>query len=179
MSLKRSVQQLFGGKRMAALTVGTTAPAISLKDSGGNPVSLADALKKGPVLATFFKVGCPTCQFTFPFLERLYEMYGGPKMTFLGISQDNAGDTREFIKEYGIKFPVLIDEHGYPASNQYGLTNVPTLFLITPDGKIKISAVGFSKPDLQDIAAQAARTTGTAAGPLFKPGEVVPDYKPG
>jgi peroxiredoxin len=164
---------------MAALTPGATAPAISLKDSDGKTVLLAEALKKGPVLAVFFKVSCPTCQFTFPFLERLYEMYGGPHFTFLGISQDGAGDTREFMREFAIKFPVLIDDRGYPASNQYGLTNVPTLFLIAPDGKIKISAVGFSKADLQDIAAQAARVTGTAAGPLFKPGEVVPDYKPG
>ena len=164
---------------MAALTPGTTAPAISLKDADGKSVSLAEALKNGPVLAAFFKVSCPTCQFTFPFLERLHEMYGGPKFTFLGISQDGAGDTREFMREFGIKFPVLIDEHGYPASNQYGLTTVPALFLIAPDGKIKISAVGFSKADLQGIAAQAARVTGTAAGPLFKPGEVVPDYKPG
>jgi peroxiredoxin len=179
MSLKRSVQQLLGGKRMAALTPGTTAPAISLKDSDGKTASLAERLQKGPVLAVFFKVSCPTCQFTFPFLERLYETYGGPKFTFLGISQDGAGDTREFMRELGIKFPVLIDERGYPASNQYGITNVPTLFLIAPDGKIKIRAVGFSKADLQDIAAQAARATGTAAGPLFKPGEVVPDYKPG
>jgi peroxiredoxin len=164
---------------MATLTTGTTAPPISLKDSQGHSVSLAEALKKGPVVAAFFKVSCPTCQFTFPFLERLYEMYGGANLTFLGISQDGAGDTREFIEEFGIKFPVLIDERGYPASNQYGLTNVPTLFLIAPDGKIKISAVGFSKADLEDVASQAARATGTAAGPLFKPGEVVPDYKPG
>jgi len=179
MGLKRSVQQLLGGKRMGALTPGTMAPVILLKDSDGRSVSLAESLKNRPVLAVFFKVSCPTCQFTFPFLERLYEMYGGPTFAFLGVSQDGPGDTREFMREFGIKFPVLIDERGYPASNQYGLTHVPTLFLIAPDGKIKISAVGFSKADLQDIAAQAARATGTAAGPLFKPGEVVPDYKPG
>ena len=164
---------------MGVLTPGTTAPAISLKDSDDRSVSLAESLKNGPVLAVFFKVSCPTCQFTFPFLERLYEMYGGPTFAFLGVSQDGPGDTRGFMREFGVKFPVLIDERGYPASNQYGLTQVPTLFLIAPDGKIKISAVGFSKADLQDIAAQAARATGTAAGPLFKPGEVVPDYKPG
>ena len=164
---------------MAALTAGATAPAISLQDTNGNTVSLADALKKGPVLAAFFKVNCPTCQFTFPFLQRLHEMYGSSNLTFWGISQDNPQDTREFTHEFGIKFPVLIDGRGYPVSNEYGLTNVPTLFLIAPDGRIKISAVGFSKPDLQDIAAQAARTTGRAAGPLFKPGEVIPDYKPG
>ena len=60
------------------------------------------------------------------------------------------------MSEFGLKFPVLIDDRGYPASNQYGLTNVPTVFLIAPDGKIQVSAVGFSKPDLEDIAAAAA-----------------------
>lgn len=164
---------------MAALTPGTTAPAISLKDADGNAVSVSEALKKGPALVAFFKVSCPTCQFTFPFLERLYEMYGGSNFAFFGVSQDGPRDTREFMQEFGIKFPVLIDERGYPASNQYSITNVPTLFLIETDGKIKTSAVGFSKPDLEDVASQAARATGTAVGPLFKPGEVVPDYKPG
>jgi peroxiredoxin len=179
MSLKRSVEQLLGAKGMAALGPGTAAPAISLKDTDGKSASLAEALKKGPVLAAFFKVSCPTCQFTFPFLERLYEMYGGKNLTFLGISQDGPRDTREFADEFGIKFPMLVDERGYPASNEYGLTNVPTLFLIAPDGKIKVSSVGFTKSDLERIASEAARATGTTAGPLFKPGEVVPDHKPG
>jgi peroxiredoxin len=164
---------------MAALTPGASAPEISLKNSSGSNTTLADELKKGPVLAAFFKVNCPTCQFTFPFLERLYEMYGGDGFTFLGISQDDPGATREFMSEFGVKFPVLIDERGYPASNQYGITNVPSLFLISPDAKVQVSAVGFSKAYLDVVNAAAAEATGKPAAPLFKPGEVVPDYKPG
>jgi peroxiredoxin len=164
---------------MAALAPGTTAPAISLKDTQGKVVSLADALKKGPVLAAFFKVSCPTCQFTFPFLGRLYEMYGGANVTFLGISQNGAEETRDFMHDSGATFPVLIDDRGYPASNQYGLTNVPSLFWIAPDGKIQLTSVGFGRDDLEKIAAEAARATGKPAQPLFRPGEVVPDYKPG
>jgi peroxiredoxin len=179
MSLKRPVQQLFGGKRMAALSSGTTAPGISLKDPEGKTASLGEALKKGPALVAFFKVSCPTCQFTFPFLERMYEAYAGGNVTFLGISQDGAADTREFIEEFGTKFPVAIDERGYPVSNEYGLTNVPTLFWVKPDGKIQISSVGFSRADLEKISAEAARATGKEVKPLFRPGEVIPDYKPG
>jgi peroxiredoxin len=164
---------------MAALTPGTSAPAISLKDSNGKGVNLADALKKGPVVAAFFKVSCPVCQFTFPFLERIHETYGNSAVTLVGVSQDDTRDTREFMREFGVKFPVLIDDRGYPASNQYGLTNVPTVFLISPDGKIKTSSVGFSRSDLEHIAAEAAQASGKPAEPLFKPGEVVPDYKPG
>jgi len=55
---------------MSALSPGKTAPPIALATLDGEKVSLGEALKKGPVLAAFFKVSCPVCQFTFPFLER-------------------------------------------------------------------------------------------------------------
>jgi peroxiredoxin len=164
---------------MAALSAGKSAPAFSLKKTDGSQVSLDGALKKGPVLAAFFKVNCPTCQFTFPFLERMYETFGDEKFTLLGISQNDAADTREFCQEFGIKFPVLLDEHGYPASNEYGLTNVPTLFLISAEGTIQQTTVGFVKADLEKLAANAARAAGKPSAPLFKPGEVIPDSKPG
>lgn len=164
---------------MAALTAGAKAPAFTLQSTDGKKSSLADALKKGPVVAAFFKVNCPTCQFTAPFLERLHETYAGEKFTLWGISQDDAADTREFCREFESDFPALIDEKGYPTSNQYGITNVPTVFLIAPDGTIQESSVGFSKKDFEQIAAAAARATSTPATAFFKPGEVIPDLKPG
>jgi peroxiredoxin len=179
MSLKNHMRDLLGCKSMSALPAGETAPEIALPNTGGKELSLAEALKKGPVLAAFFKVSCPTCQFTMPFLERLHETYGGANFSLLGISQDAAEPTSEFCAEYGLKFPAMIDADGYPASNQYGLTNVPTLFLIAPDGKIQSTSVGFSKADLESIAAAAARATGKPATPLFKAGEVVPATKSG
>lgn len=164
---------------MAALDAGAAAPDFSLANVSGQKMSLADALKKGPVMAAFFKVSCPVCQFTFPFLERMYETYGDAKFTFWGVSQDDARDTRDFMKEFGVTFPVLIDDSKFTASNRYGLTNVPTVFLIGTDGKIQVSAVGFAKADLEIVAAAAARAAGKQASPLFKPSEVVPEYKPG
>jgi len=164
---------------MGALTAGAQAPEIALASATGQKLSLADALKRGPVLAAFFKVSCPTCQFTMPFLERIYETSGSANFSVWGISQNDAPDTRDFLKEYGLKFPALIDDDGFVASNQYGLTNVPSLFLISPNGKIQVSSVGFAKADLETIAAEAARASCKPATPLFKPGEVIPDYKPG
>lgn len=164
---------------MPALTAGKTAPQFALTSTTGQKVSLADALKAGPVLVAFFKVSCPTCQFTLPFLQRMYETFGGSNFTLWGISQNDARDTRAFNQEYGVRFPVLLDESGFPVSNQYGITNVPTLFLISPDGSIQVSSVGFAKADLETIAAEAARATLKSPTPIFKPGEVVPQYKPG
>jgi peroxiredoxin len=179
MSLKRHAREILGGQKMAALPAGAEAPAISLQDMNGATVTLADALKKGPVVAAFFKVSCPTCQFAAPFLERLHETYGGPKFTLFGISQDDARDTREFFKEFDVEFPSLLDAEGYPVSNQYGITNVPTIFLISPDGKVQVSSVGFVKKELEQIALEAARATGTPPKALFKPSAAVPEIKPG
>jgi peroxiredoxin len=179
MSLKRRIREIFGAEKMKILSPGSVAPAISLKTLDGAAATLQDALKKGPVVAAFFKVSCPTCQFTAPFLERLHESYGGEKFTVWGISQDDARDTREFCEELDVEFPILIEDPGYALSNQYGISMVPSIFVINRDGKTEMVSEGFSKADLENIATLAAQATGAKAAPLFKASEHVPAIKPG
>ena len=166
-------------KPLAAIPAGQIAPAMVLKDVDGQRVSSTDALTKGPLLVAFFKVNCVTSQFTFPFLQRIYERYGGSNFSLWGISQNHPRDTRQFIRKYGIKFPVMIDGNGYPISNRYGLTNSPTLFLIMPGGRIHITCAGFSKADLEAIGVEAARATRKKPEPLFKADDTAPLLKPG
>ncbi len=164
---------------MTHVNTGNTAPAFSLKGLDGKDYSLPTLLKRGPVVAAFFKISCPVCQFTFPFLERLYKRYGGDSVTFLGISQDDARATKEFAREYGVTFPMALDEKGYPASNAYGLTSVPTIFLIDTDGTARVSSMGFDKKDLETIGSELAQRKKIPATALFNPNESVPANKPG
>jgi peroxiredoxin len=164
---------------MAKVHAGNKAPNFELTDLDRQRVSLHEALKRGPVVAAFFKVSCPVCQFTFPFLERLFKAYRSDRTTFWAISQDDARDTRDFCAEYGVTFPALIDDDGYPASNEYGITNVPTFYLIAPDGSVQIDSVGFGKQALEKISVELARYLGRPVAPVFKPGEIIPDSKPG
>ena len=166
---------------MTHVNAGQTAPEFSLKGIDGKIYSLEELRRKGPVLAAFFKISCPVCQFTFPFLQRLYERYGNDDVTFLGISQDDAKASAGFAKQYGITFPIALDEKekGYPASNAYGLTNVPTIFLIDGDGTVSISSMGFVKNDLEQIAAQLAERRKIAPAALFRANESVPANRPG
>ena len=164
---------------MSTISAGAAAPLFALGGMNGQNYSLSDALKKGPVLAAFYKISCPVCQFTFPFLERIYEAYGDSNITFWGISQDDVSGTREFMNEFGVKFPSLIDASGYTTSKQYGLTNVPSIFLIQPDGKVQTATVGFNKRDLEKISAELSKVSGKPAHPVFLPGEKVPEYRPG
>jgi peroxiredoxin len=164
---------------MAALTSGVQAPEIKLSFIDGKKFSLHESLEQGAVLAAFFKGSCPVCQLAFPYIERLFRSYGG-KVTFVGISQDNAKDTQAFNREFGVSFPVLLDEKGrYPASNAYRLTNVPSIFLISPEGDIELSIVGWSKKDMELLNTRLGEISGERPAMLFNPGEKVPDFKPG
>jgi len=158
---------------------GTTAPDFSLKALDGATYSLASLRVRGPVVLAFFKISCPVCQFTFPFLQRIADRFAGKNISVLGVSQDDVRDTRDFNQEFGVRFPTVIDRDGYPVSNAYGLTNVPTVFLIAPDGKVRIECMGFDKAGLEQIAGELSQHEKVAAAPLFGQDEVVPDYKPG
>ena len=166
---------------MTHVNAGQTAPGFSLKGLDGKNYSLEPLRQRGPVVAAFFKVSCPVCQFTFPFLQRLHERYGSDDVTVLGISQDDAKATAAFAREYGLTFPMALDEkgNGYPASNAYRLTNVPTIFLIDPEETVRVSSMGFVKKDLEQIAAELAQRRKIAPAALFRANESVPENRPG
>ena len=164
---------------MPAIARGQAAPPIELAATDGKKYSLKEALARGPVVATFFKVSCPTCQYTLPFLERLHQQLGNKGAQIWAVSQDNVKESQGFAKEYSLSFPVLIDEEDYAVSTDYGLEYVPSYFLIAPGGKIEISGDGFSKRDL--LAIQRSLAGRLAANPplLFLANEKVPEFKPG
>jgi len=165
---------------MAALNAGTRAPGFTLSTAQGKQFSLDEALKKGPVVLAFFKISCPVCQYAFPFIERVYRANQGGDVTVLGISQDNARDTKDFLREYGVTFAVALDDPAkYLVSNAYGLTNVPTLFYIAPDGEVEISSVGWSKADVEAINQKLSEHRKQAAAPLWRKGEDIQDFRAG
>ena len=165
---------------MAKVHTGSKASDFELPGIDGKRVSLHEALKRGPVLAAFFKVSCPVCQFTFPFLERLHKAYGNKNVTIVGISQDNARDTASFMKEFGVTFPVLLEDPStYAVSNAYGLTNVPSVFLIATGGEIEMSIVGWVKQEYEDLNHRLANSQKAPLGVLFNPAEQVQDFRAG
>jgi peroxiredoxin len=165
---------------MTALREGSKAPDFSLPTLDGGTFSLSDELKTKPVILAFFKISCPVCQYTFPFLERLHREYGSDKVAIVGVSQDNKNDTAAFMRKYGVTFPSLLDDPAtYKVSNAYGLSNVPSLFLISPEGDIKLSSVGWVRADVEDLNRRLADANHTSLRRLFRPGDDVLEARPG
>lgn len=164
---------------MPAVAAGQMAPPFMLTATDSKLYSLQKALTQGPVLAVFFKVSCPTCQYTLPFIERLYQQFREKGVEIWGVSQDSAQDSERFAKEFGVTFPILIDGDHYRTSLEYGFKYVPTLFLIAANGHVEFSGDGFCKADLLEVERFFAKHFSVNLGELFKPNEQVPEYKPG
>jgi peroxiredoxin len=180
MSIYRRLRRWLGAEDgMSKIVPGSVAPGFSLKSLDGKEFSLASALERGPAVLSFFKVSCPVCKFTFPFLERVFKQHGGGDVSFVAVSQDNVGASRDFAQEFGVTFPVLIDEPGYPVSNVYSLTSVPTFFLINPDGKVQVASEGFGKAEVEAIADALADRRNITRSAVFRTDESIPAYKPG
>ena len=150
---------------------GMHVPQFELGDLAGGKQSLAQILEKGPVLLALFKVGCPVCQLAFPFLERIAD---NDALQVVGISQDDAGPTKAFNERFGVTFPTLLDaaHEGYPVSNGFGISTVPSIFLVETDGTVSNSFAGFSKRDLEEIGKRVNVRP-------FLPSEYVPEFKAG
>lgn len=165
---------------MTALATGAKAPEFELKTLDGKRFSLNEELAKGPVVLAFFKVSCPTCQYAFPYLERLYKAYRNRGIALVGISQNDAEETSAFAKDFGVTFPLLQDDtRSYPVSNAYGLTNVPTIFWVAQDREIEVSSVGWVKADFELINRKMAENGKITLAAVFRAGEDVRDFRAG
>jgi peroxiredoxin len=150
------------------LAVGSKAPDFELAGIDAEPIRLSAVAAAGPVLLAFFKVSCPVCQYTLPFLERLAR-----SASVLGISQNERPDAAEFRRAFGITFPMAFDfAPAYTVSNAYGITHVPSLFLVEADRTVSLAGSGFSRRDLETIALRFDAA-------LFRPDEQVPEFRPG
>ncbi|HEY1335906.1 MAG TPA: TlpA disulfide reductase family protein [Bryobacteraceae bacterium] len=136
------------------LDAGARAPDFRLARLDGSETSLADITANGPALLAFFKITCPVCQLTFPFLERIHAAGVFP---VYGISQNDAADTREFNQRFGVTFPTLLDsaKTNYLASNAYGISSVPTLFLVERDGTISRVTEGWNRKEIEWLGSKA------------------------
>ncbi len=168
---------------MVALIEGSKAPDFQLKTSRDEVQSLGQALARFPlVLITIFKVHCPVCQLTLPYIQRLHNgliaarAQSVEESPILVVCQDSQDETMEFIEQYGLTMPVLVDDN-LDVTLAYELTNVPSLFLVNADYTIESTIVGFDKSALTSAAGRLAgdafalfTSEEDTALPAFRPG---------
>lgn len=125
------------------------APDFNLKDFDGNNLKLSD-LKGKVVVVDFWATWCGPCKMSFPALQKVQEKYkDNPNVMILALNTwereksdaEKEKKVKDFIAQNKYTFKVLFDTG--EVVSQYGVSGIPTKFIIDKEGKIQFKAVGF------------------------------------
>ena len=126
------------------LKAGSVAPEFRLKGPDGKELALSDFRGKYVVL-DFWASWCGDCRRDIPNIKALYEKYSPKGVEFVGVSfDDNAERWQNAIKEFALKYHQVSELKKWKTTDiyaAYGIKWIPTIYIIGPDGKVKLATV--------------------------------------
>lgn len=107
-------------------------------------------------LLDFFATWCAPCKPQMSTLGSIRETFGPDSLSMLSITQESDIEAvKEFWREYNGNWPVAMDEE-LVVSQQYNVTSIPTLVVLSADGTQQLRHVGLaSKERLRDAIQEA------------------------
>jgi thiol-disulfide isomerase/thioredoxin len=118
------------------------APELSLTDLAGSPSSLA-AYRGKVVLVNLWATWCPPCKEEMPALETFHRRHADEGFAIVAVNDgDPTADVVQFVKDYGLTFPVWLDPTYIATEKAFKTLNLPSSFIINRDGQIVLSWVG-------------------------------------
>jgi len=123
-----------------SLRAGDAAPEFTIRTLDGENVSLSDYRGKA-VFLNFWASWCPPCRAEMPSIESLKHQMAGCDFVILAVSVDSGNQEKiikkvqTYIDDNGFTFEVLIDNE-MTVARDYGVTSVPTTFILDESGVI-------------------------------------------
>lgn len=131
---------------------------LPLLDGGGTR-TIAQLGDGGWIVVNFFASWCGPCEEEAPLLNAVQKRLGD-RGTIVGVSwNDSTDDARAFVREHGVRFPVVRDVND-ELGRAYGLAALPETFVVDPEGRV----VALKRSQLTDewVAAQLDPLLGQA-----------------
>jgi peroxiredoxin len=136
---------------------GEPAPALALRDLDGREVRL-DAFRGRTVVVNFWATWCTPCVAEMPSLERLRTTLASEGLEVLAVNlQENSARIRPFADKLGLTMTMLRDHDG-SARTAWGVRVFPTTFVVGPDQRIALVAIGEVDWDRSEVVARIRET---------------------
>jgi peroxiredoxin len=122
--------------------VNYAAPELTLTDVQGKSSSLSD-FRGQVVLVNLWATWCPPCKEEMPALESFYRKHKGDGFIVIAVNDgDPTPDVNQFVKDYGLTFPIWLDPTYQGTDHAFKTVNLPSSYVIDREGTIVLSWVG-------------------------------------
>jgi len=142
------------------IALGSVLPTLQVRTVDGAAAELQSAPDKVMVL-NVWAVWCHPCREEMPSLERLSQRLDPERVAVVGLSVDQDGYlVDEFLRRYGVSFPVYLDTPQRAAQRRLGVTVLPETFLVGADGRVRARITGqrdWERPEVQELLEQLQR----------------------
>lgn len=132
-----------------AVTRGDLAPEWMLRDTKGVEHSMSDYRGRVVVL-DFWATWCSPCHEVSPHMQAMHERYGEKDVAILAIHYNDRGAPAAYMKKHGYRFKALTD--GLAVAKKYGVSRIPTIMVISRDGRVLHRQTGFGRGDEKNLA---------------------------
>lgn len=126
---------------VVGLEVGNQAPDFQLATLNGEETALSDYLGK-KVMINFWATWCPPCRAEMPDMEKFFN---DTDVEILAVNltetEAHPDQVQQFADEYGLTFPILLDEV-IEVATVYAIQPVPTSFMVDSEGVIQFKTFG-------------------------------------
>jgi cytochrome c biogenesis protein CcmG, thiol:disulfide interchange protein DsbE len=118
------------------------APTFTLPRLDGRGSISSSQFHGTPLVVNFFASWCTPCREEAPLLERTWQRYKGRGIHFLGVDvTDTQTSARDFLRKYGITYPVVTDYSlGY--AQKMKVPGLPITYFIDRAGRFLSTAAG-------------------------------------
>jgi len=150
------IQSPVGCKKEAPKEKRPLAPDFTLTSLDGKTITLSQ-LKGKVVLLDFWATWCAPCRLAIPHLNDLYEANRERGLEIIGLSLDKGSPARvrKFALNMGIQYTIIMADDDLV--KRYGISPIPTTYLIDREGYITNKWVGFSQNLMSKVTAETER----------------------
>lgn len=137
-----------------AASEGETAPLFTLPDiDADKPTISLESLRGKTVYVDFWASWCAPCLRSMPLINELYGKYRDQDFEVIAINVDDPiEDGQDFLLDNPLDYLIAADTDN-TVLNEFGVTGMPTSFLIDKDGVIRMVHMGFRGNDIETIEA--------------------------